>query len=41
MTPGDRLPRAQLAAAGIGVLVLVLVLASFAWTGSTVRCSPP
>lgn len=36
MTPGDHLPRAQLAAAGIGVLVLVLVLASFAWTGSTV-----
>ncbi len=36
MTPGDRVPRAQLAAAGIGVLVLVLVLSSVAWMGTTV-----
>lgn len=36
MTPGDSLPRAQLAAAGVGVLVLVLVLSSVAWMGTTV-----
>jgi hypothetical protein len=36
VTPGDRLPRAQLAAAGVGILVLVLVLASVSWTGSVV-----
>jgi hypothetical protein len=36
MTPGDRLPQAQLAAAGIGVLVLVLVLSSVTWMGTTV-----
>jgi hypothetical protein len=36
MTPGDRLPRAQLAAAGVGILVLVLVLASVSWTGGAI-----
>lgn len=36
MSPADQVPRAQVAAAAVGLLVLVLVLGSVAWVGSTV-----